>query len=57
MSAGPHHTLALNSTGSLYAWGNGRQGKLGLSNTMSIDTPTKLFAQEKFGEVVSIFNF
>jgi alpha-tubulin suppressor-like RCC1 family protein len=37
IATGAHHTLALSSTGQLYAWGYNLDGELG--NTPSIDTP------------------
>ena len=51
--AGPYHTLAVNSKGNLYAWGNGIQGQLGIKDLNSIDIPTKIPLEVKFGNVVS----
>jgi E3 ubiquitin-protein ligase HERC2 len=53
MSAGPYHTLALNSEGKLYAWGNGLQGKLGIKSTISVDEPIKVHLKILFGDAVS----
>ena len=54
ISAGPYHTLALNSKGNIYSWGNGRQGKLGNKNCISMELPTKMQFSEKFGNVVRL---
>lgn len=57
LSAGPYHTMALNSEGKLYAWGNGRQGKLGIKSTNSVDEPTKITNRELFGDTFHERNF
>lgn len=53
LSAGPYHTLALTNTGQIFAWGNGRQGKLGIKGAFSVDTPSKVISEAKFGKIVS----
>ena len=42
ISAGPYHTLCINEKGRLFAWGNDRQGKLGIESKGSKDIPTEV---------------
>ncbi|MCA8836463.1 MAG: hypothetical protein K8963_01230, partial [Proteobacteria bacterium] len=42
VSGGSSHTCAINTAGALYCWGNGNTGRLGLNDTDSRDTPTKV---------------
>lgn len=42
MSSGARHVLALTSAKELYVWGSGRHGALGLGDSNSKTTPTKL---------------
>ena len=42
VSAGYEQTMALQSNGSLWAWGDNFYGELGLGNTTSRDTPTEI---------------
>ncbi len=39
VSAGPSHSLALDSRGQVYAWGNGANGRLGTGTTTSSSIP------------------
>lgn len=52
ISAAPSHTLALNSKGKIFSWGNGSHGKLGNKNWVSTETPTIMRFSEKFGNIV-----
>jgi alpha-tubulin suppressor-like RCC1 family protein len=49
VTCGWNHSMALTSTGEVYAWGNGSDGKLGLGDEQDRSTPTLLpyFAQER----------
>lgn len=49
ISAGPYHTLCINSKGSLFAWGNARQGKLGIESRGWKEVPTLVDNDTKFG--------
>eukprot|EP00520_Triparma_pacifica_P000424 CAMPEP_0118642234 /NCGR_PEP_ID=MMETSP0785-20121206/5730_1 /TAXON_ID=91992 /ORGANISM="Bolidomonas pacifica, Strain CCMP 1866" /LENGTH=1049 /DNA_ID=CAMNT_0006533779 /DNA_START=23 /DNA_END=3169 /DNA_ORIENTATION=+ len=42
IAAGRDHTLALSSDGSIYAWGLGHDGRLGLGNEDTAHYPTKI---------------
>ena len=42
ISAGKNHTLAIATNGSLWAWGDGAEGKLGLGNLASHDMPQRV---------------
>jgi E3 ubiquitin-protein ligase HERC2 len=48
VACGKMHTLALTSEGSVYAWGEGQYGRLGLSSNSSRAVPTMIY-QEVFG--------
>lgn len=39
-AAGDAHAMALTSTGDIYAWGNGGDGRLGINSTTDQSTPT-----------------
>ncbi|KAL9642785.1 hypothetical protein ABK040_009860 [Willaertia magna] len=39
---GGHHTIALTHEGESYVWGEGREGQLGLTDTIASTTPVKL---------------
>jgi alpha-tubulin suppressor-like RCC1 family protein len=41
VAAGRSHTLAVTSTGAVYAWGNGGHGQLGNGSTANVTTPVK----------------
>ncbi len=42
ISAGGDCSFAVTSSGSVFAWGDGNLGQLGLGNFMRIDTPQKV---------------
>jgi alpha-tubulin suppressor-like RCC1 family protein len=42
VSAGLYHTLAIKTTGSLWAWGNNGEGRLGLGNTTTRLSPVQV---------------
>ncbi|XP_002730519.1 X-linked retinitis pigmentosa GTPase regulator-like, partial [Saccoglossus kowalevskii] len=42
LSAGTDHSAALTTDGTLYMWGSGSEGQLGLGNTDSVETPKEL---------------
>jgi alpha-tubulin suppressor-like RCC1 family protein len=49
--AGAYHTLCINSKGSLYAWGNGSHGKLGIEVHGCKDVPTLVDQDTKYGSL------
>ena len=49
VAAGGNHTAALGECGSLWAWGDGSQGQLGLGNIEDRLVPTRVGAEEAFG--------
>ncbi|MCB9875964.1 MAG: hypothetical protein H6835_00035, partial [Planctomycetes bacterium] len=43
IAAGAHHTCALKNDGTVYCWGRGNSGQLGIGNTqVAVPTPTKV---------------
>lgn len=42
ISVGGHHSLAIHTSGTLYAWGHNNFGQLGSGNTLDIHTPTQI---------------
>ncbi len=42
IAVGQAHTIALKSDGSLWSWGLNNSGQLGLGNTTSVNTPTRI---------------
>ena len=53
IATGTFHSLCITDSGSLYAWGNSKQGKLGFKNQKSVEIPTKLSELDiKFGKIV-----
>ena len=42
MAAGIHHTVAVRTDGTLWAWGDNDQGQLGNSSLTSKNVPTKM---------------
>lgn len=51
-SAGNFYTLAIDDNGTVFAWGNNKDGELGLGDKKNRDTPSKIDIDVKF-EVVS----
>jgi hypothetical protein len=49
VSAGDYHTMAVGVNGSLWAWGMGSYGQLGLGDTNKRLVPTLVGAEEMFG--------
>lgn len=42
ISAGTEHTAAVTSTGEIWVWGNGSQGRLGLGDSTPRHTPARV---------------
>jgi alpha-tubulin suppressor-like RCC1 family protein len=42
IAAGQNHSLAIDSTGAVWAWGSNSNGQLGIGNAISPSAPSKL---------------
>ncbi len=51
VSAGFDHTLAIKTTGSLWAWGNNGSGRLGLGNTTARSSPVQVGTDTNWSSV------
>jgi alpha-tubulin suppressor-like RCC1 family protein len=47
VTCGWNHSMALTSTGEVYAWGNGSDGKLGLGDEQDRSTPTLVICSDR----------
>jgi alpha-tubulin suppressor-like RCC1 family protein len=48
VACGKDHTLALTSTGGLFAWGSNKDGRLGLGHTQTLYEPSRFVLSRAF---------
>jgi alpha-tubulin suppressor-like RCC1 family protein len=53
VSAGSTHCLATKTDGTLWSWGSGTGGKLGLNNTISRSSPVQIGALTEWADIVA----
>ena len=53
VAAGGSHSLYLTEEGKIWAWGDNREGQLGLGDTKSTNTPTELTVETSFGTITA----
>ena len=51
VSAGGDHTVAITTTGELWAWGNNRSGQLGIGTTIYRNIPTRIGTETNWASV------
>jgi alpha-tubulin suppressor-like RCC1 family protein len=49
VSAGENHTMAIKTTGTLWAWGSNSSGQLGLGNTTNRSSPVQVGTDTNWG--------
>ena len=54
---GHSHACALSSTGSIFSWGTGNKGQLGIPGLNRTDIPTKLKTEIKFLSITCSYNY
>jgi len=57
VSAGFIHTMAINTWGELWAWGNNGSGRLGLGDTVNRNIPTRVGSQSNWVMVSASYNY
>ena len=52
-SVGSTHTLAIDTNGNLWAWGNNREGQLGNGGTTNSNIPIQVKSGTKFSQILA----